>query len=1040
VRARVTNIEATRLESDPEYANYLCTLRAELGVVAHADPMVEAVLYVDVMRRDHTHGDDPEVVIISRDILAAPLVVFEVSRDPEGKPTFRCAADYKNESSSQLTAYLLRSRENATGHLFAHYDVLVPVVKVEDLNNPQTHGPLLQSMMALVMVHPVVVKFEITGAPDVTLSFFLFGRGNDGACLFRSAALILQAQELIRPCTAFVVIPRSLPKLNDEETKRCASKQTQKSCVKEIRNTNWSGDKVLESTSITGQMRLEKLLRCVFRELISKTSVCVDVGAGHGNVALYSDYPMLAIECDPLLNVSLKRMYVILCEKHGKNGSNQAVSFLYMNAKDMLSFDGFEMAFLYECHGGTKNGYNDEHKRIVKTLLGSKGLKAFCSTKLQTHCLEGYIEDDAEFVELLSGWVVFKVDGVSRTRCKPMTYVYVRKEQLYPTCNPGVREVSPFNDRLIQNALHNGDSTGLWTVRLAKNGREVSTSQNELRITIGDLVITDSLTSCVITTGDAVSSQVQSGVVIGLACTMPLPNMNPFKLVVVVSVDPFQFELLDQLEILKIDSINRHTISDEQIKQCKAHFKTNVLKVSQQRSSSRHVKKMSFVTPAQKRGNESDSNSDEPPNGQVVEPTQFSTQEILDGQAKAQEILDNQAKAQEKLERQIDSGRLRLQKTAKMFKQVQAGNKTARQKLKRENEKKIPELDSTESLECAEDGLLDSDTSDLTEAPTITRSKRGESELRPFTRSKQKHAVDGVASNSEIIDVLAPNPIMSDVLASNHKIMSDLLASNLKMMSELVKTKPVKESVEVPSVNEMRIQSLLLEATTKFDNAALSIQRQIDNKSKDVKAKEKKRERKASDAKTQAMQKEYLEMQLAFQKKISEDLAAQNNRSKLEKGLKKMKLLLETTKTVNAEQGKHAFEVQVKRLELAQEQARADARADARWLNGGCTKRQRSRSARFHFALFLFCLTTSGTNKHLNHISRSPRQNKSSNSKQHGYSFHFTVSDNYLEYVHNSIYTLPVPGSRLRLLMSLDLSLQVQRLSPRARVIGTENR
>ena len=117
-------------------------------------------------------------------------------------------------------------------------------------------------------------------------------------------------------------------------------------------------------------------------------------------------------------------------------------------------------------------------------------------------------------------------------------------------------------------------------------------------------------------------------------------------------------------------------------------------------------------------------------------------------------------------------------------------------------------------------------------------------------------------------------------------------------------------------------------------------------------------------------------MQLAFQKKISEDLAAQSNRSKLEKGLKKMKLLLETTKTVNAEQGKHAFEVQVKRLELAQEQARADARADARWLNGGCTKRQRSRSVRFHFALFLFCLTTSGTNKHLNHISRSPRQNK----------------------------------------------------------------
>ncbi len=44
----------------------------------------------------------------------------------------------------------------------------------------------------------------------------------------------------------------------------------------------------------------------------------------------------------------------------------------------MLSFDGFEVAYLYECHGGTKNSFNEEHKRIVKTLLGSKGLKVFC--------------------------------------------------------------------------------------------------------------------------------------------------------------------------------------------------------------------------------------------------------------------------------------------------------------------------------------------------------------------------------------------------------------------------------------------------------------------------------------------------------------------------------------------------------------------------------------------------------------------------------------------------------------------------------------
>jgi hypothetical protein len=224
-------------------------------------------------------------------------------------------------------------------------------------------------------------------------------------------------------------------------------------------------------------------------------------------------------------------------------------------------------------------------------------------------------------------------------------------------------------------------------------------------------------------------------------------------------------------------------------------------------------------------------------------------------------------------------------------------------------------------------------------------------------------------------------------------------------------------------------------------------------RSKDVKAKEKKRERKASEAKALAMQKQFLDMQSAFQEKISEELATQRSRSKLENGLKKMKLLMETAKTANAEQGKRAFKLEVKRLELAREQARADARADVRWLNDGHSKRQRSRSARFHFALFLFCLimTTSCTNKHLNHTSRSPGQNKSSKHvdsgiKQHGYSFHFTVSDNYLEYVLYSIYTLTVRGS-LHLSLSfhmqslhLSLSFHVQSLSPRARVIGTESR
>jgi hypothetical protein len=112
VRARVTDIESARLKEDPDFSNYVCTLRSELGVCAHVDNMVEALLYVEEMREDHTHGDDPEVSIIAQDILAGPLVVIEVSRDSEGTPKFRRAADYENETSTKLSAFLLRSNED----------------------------------------------------------------------------------------------------------------------------------------------------------------------------------------------------------------------------------------------------------------------------------------------------------------------------------------------------------------------------------------------------------------------------------------------------------------------------------------------------------------------------------------------------------------------------------------------------------------------------------------------------------------------------------------------------------------------------------------------------------------------------------------------------------------------------------------------------------------------------------------------------------------------------------------------------------------
>ena len=295
--------------------------------------------------------------------------------------------------------------------------------------------------------------------------------------------------------------------------------------------------------------------------------------------------------------------------------------------------------------------------------------------------------------------------------------------------------------------------------------------------------------------------------------------------------------------------------------------------------------------------------------------------------------------AQEKIDGKLEQARLTLSKSTQQFRTVQKANKTAKQRLQRENKKRDgiktkrtqreSELETEQETELS--GSTAGESSDFAETP----SKYGVSLITPETPPKYRESL------------ITPSPTIADLFASNQKMADLLAASNKKLaetLSELSKTKPVQESV-----NEKNIQGLLLEVTAKLDNTALSIQLAIENKSKDVKAQERKRVREASEQK-------FLEMQTTFQRKISDELATQKSRSKLQKGLKKMKLLMETAKTATAEQGKRAFELEVKRLELAQEQARADAL----WLRGSYSKRQRSRSrsrsARFHYFCIIFVL------------------------------------------------------------------------------------
>jgi hypothetical protein len=452
---------------------------------------------------------------------------------------------------------------------------------------------------------------------------------------------------------------------------------------------------------------------------------------------------------------------------------------------------------------------------------------------------------------------------------------------------------------------------------------------------------------------------------------MPLQNKLPFQLVVVVSCDPLAFQLLDQLDLRQVNSENRVPITDEQISQCKMYYKA-LIKAREEgehpvcerssRRSSRPATKGSFlsVTPTQQRGSErgseSDSGVDRPQRaGKNKSPVQETTQDLhsqemadkkakdnakeQEKNAKAQEKI---AKAQEKIARQIKNGRLGLIKSAEDLKKIQVKNKAAKQKLRREKQKG----------EVAEREVAEQEEAEQEEAEQEEAEQEAEQEEAEQEDVEISDSAEDLSSSKETPSITRSKSAGK----TDAQKLTDSLALNQKMADQLAAT---KKKISEP-VREMHIQGLLLEMTAKLDSTALSIQRQIEDKRRDVKAKEKKRERKASEAKTFMMQQQFLDMQTAFQEKISEEFAVQRNRSQLEKGLKKLKLLMETTKTANAEQGKRAFELEVKRLELAQEQARADvladradARADARADRADArrhSKRQRSRSARFHFA------------------------------------------------------------------------------------------
>ena len=683
---------------------------------------------------------------------------------------------------------------------------------------------------------------------------------------------------------------RILPRLNEEETRQCQAHEAHNRSLKEYQNTTWSGKAVLDSTSIKSQLRLSKAIRLLMYD-DSLVGPFVDIGAGRGDVCFFpleKNVSTVALEVDELLNSSMKRMLLSLRD----NGYCPRVAFLCMNAMNMPDFEGFEVAFLYESHGGTKSGYNLEHKIIITKLLRSSTVRAFSSTKLQHNCLESYSQDP-EFKRLLKPWSIFKYSGVRRAGNTPMTCVYIKNSELFKTTTvtPIKRDqrVSALNSRVIQAANSMAhDSRNVWSVRLKDGGRESTMdigttsghgSADKLRLTLGDFELVDCLTGSVFATGASVVGVNFTGKAIGFAYGQPRRGTTEFQqpayLVVVshvhVGASP-SYKLVNQLEISNVNAPDMIVpISDTVLKGGSTFFTDGDGSKMTQRGSKRiedmTSRKIAVAASPQQTPKGTRTTTPAPaPN--LTSPEPASSPKLLAATAAAKlsqfekkmsQLLESSEKANRTLAEKLDASKTKLAESRKQ-------NKKNYQRTSRFNKKNQGSGGDPQSQGSRGDA---SDTNSSNDGPS---------------------ARDGLKS---VHDALAA--VSTESGRQTTAITSALAATNKLLLKMQTEARPPESLPTVKTVEGTAFEAAFSLLKDHVEAESSKLRAIVLDRSKELRAEAKKRERDEENEKSSSSQKE-------FQQKILAEFVKFDNSSKLEKGLRKIK-----------EQSKKNYEYQFKR-------------------------------------------------------------------------------------------------------------------------------
>jgi uncharacterized protein YjbI with pentapeptide repeats len=572
LRLTVVQILRSRLDTEPNLVASLAGMNNSDGTLSLLD---KANNYLNSQCQNSEWLDEPELGVAAESILAASLMIVSHPSGPDESLGGFAFTSHLNPKGKK-TMHLLRTNKQ-------HYDVLIPATHSEEQLKSDIHGRALEAAMSLTKVHPKKIKLH-TGD-----EYWIFGMPANGNCGYFATNFLKKVYSPMfqRDGEHFAIKwSRKFEALSDSDVQVARQVGDSFAQFKEVSSLS-DGNQLgaYDETTAHGTQMLLHIFKVLVDDTTSLTipspiAVIGDLGSGLGNCLYYlstlstlqgKTICCVGIEEDQQLHHHSKAISLRL-------GSQQSVSMMMCPYENVSSFNGLDAVMLYEGHAGSSFTMTERHFKMILTILRSKTVQIFSSTKLQSNLESIFRARSSEFETALTDWQVIRLEtNIGRSNNRPQTYLYVRKQAIFaPDARlPWGRDtVEADSDMRITNLVTAARLRGiglLWTVDVEVNNTKAKKLRSKdlvdgskIGMISGKIKFQCCLTSLVVVPGCAVTARGNiTGVFVGVcyhseAGMHEISNESAFRnpADLILQVKPSSFRVISQMDLVSVDNIS----------------------------------------------------------------------------------------------------------------------------------------------------------------------------------------------------------------------------------------------------------------------------------------------------------------------------------------------------------------------------------------------------------------------------------------------------------------------------------------------------